>query len=535
MVERIRGWWGSHPYVRWLYPAVWIWILVSSITACVTGKGFVLAYLSVFCLFLLAIRPGSSLYGATMERLTLCKRLLTALIVVLIIATCVGPMDWFPLWNGESPGHRNQYELMAEAILDGRIEFSYGDEDQVASLDDPYDPDAREAAGITFHKDHAYYKGHYYMYFGIVPVFLLFLPYRVITGRALTTFHATQIFVAFIIIGIFVLFRLLTKLFFKKLPFCVYLAMAAAFSVMSVWYSTAEPALYCTAITAAVALEVWSLYFFIRAVWGEKKEARQLLFALIGAVLGALVFGCRPTVALANILVIPMLIVFLKQRKLSWKLLGKLILAAMPYVIVAAGLMWYNYVRFEDPFEFGQRYQLTVADQTQYATTLDGAMLKRMIWLIARSLVGRPHLQETFPYIHHAGALFNFPILLLCASVILPPVRKGLKENKLLPLVLTMFGSVVLIVVMTILWTPFLLERYHMDIYFLLGIVCFLIIGVWYDHCASKGRVALGSVAMLLSMDTLVCSFCYCVQIMGGYYPEMVTQIGAALHLAPPV
>lgn len=528
MIERVRDWWRSHPYVRWLYPAVLLSIVATFTTAHFTGKGSILGYLSIFCLFLLAVRPGSSLHDATMERIGLYKKIVIVLVVLLVIATCVAPMDWLPIWNGEFPSHRNQYELMAEAILDGRIEFAYGDEDQVASLDDPYDPKAREESGVIFHHDHAFYKGHYYMYFGIVPVLLLFLPYRVITGQALTTFRATQVFVIFIIIGVFVLFRLLTKLFSKKLPFLAYLAMASAVSVMSVWFSTAQPALYCTAITAAIALEVWSLYFFIRAVWGEKKENRQILFALIGAALGALVFGCRPTIALANILVIPMLIVFLRQRKFSWKLLGKLVLAAMPYVIVGVALMWYNYVRFEDPFEFGQRYQLTVADQTKYATSLDFAMIKRLVKNVGKSLLGRPKLRATFPYIRFAGALLNFPMLLLSAVLIAPAVQKRLREHKLLLLVLTMFGAVVLITVMTILWTPYLLERYHMDIYFLLGIACFLIVGVWYDRRPSR---RISSLVVIMSAYTLVCGFLFCVQSIGQYYPGLMAKIGEALLL----
>ena len=197
------------------------------------------------------------------------RNLFTLLVALLTVAVCILPMDALPIWNGEVPGHRNQYELMAEAILDGRIEFAYGDEDTLLQLQNPYDPNEREETGVYYHWDHAYYDGHYYMYFGIVPVFLVFLPYRILTGTALTTYHATQIFVAVSVAGIFVLFSMLKKRFFQKLPYGVYLALSAAFSIMSVWYATAEPALYCTAITAAMALEIWSLYFFFRAVWVE--------------------------------------------------------------------------------------------------------------------------------------------------------------------------------------------------------------------------------------------------------------------------
>lgn len=64
-------------------------------------------------------------------------------------------------------------------------------------MDNPYDPQARVDLGVDYRWDTAYYHGHYYMYFGVVPVFLLFLPFRLITGMSLTTYHATQVFVAF--------------------------------------------------------------------------------------------------------------------------------------------------------------------------------------------------------------------------------------------------------------------------------------------------------------------------------------------------
>ena len=143
------------------------------------------------------------MYKITDIRTKTVKKIIAYVVALITIVICVLPMDDLPLWNGEIPGHRNQYELMAEAILDGRIDFAYGDETELETLENPYDPNEREEAGVKYHWDHAYYDGHYYMYFGIVPVFLAFLPYRIITGTVLTTFRATQFFTAVIIAGIF--------------------------------------------------------------------------------------------------------------------------------------------------------------------------------------------------------------------------------------------------------------------------------------------------------------------------------------------
>ena len=464
-------------------------------------------------------------------RFRLVQQLSAVLIALLTIAVCILPMDALPIWNGEIPGHRNQYELMAEAILDGRIEFAYGDEHYLSQLNNPYDPIERRESGVPYHWDHAYYNGHYYMYFGIVPVFLAFLPYRIVTGEAMTTYHATQLFVTFAIAGFFVLFHLLRKRFFPKLPYWVYLALSAAFSVMSIWYSIAEPALYCTAITSAIALEVWSLYFFIRAVWHEQAENRQILFAAIGAALGALAFGCRPPIALANILVIPMLAVFLRQHRFSVKLLGKLLLAALPYALVAAGLMWYNYIRFEDPFEFGQAYQLTVADQSSYSISLNPETLLRIINETVRNLFLPGTITGSFPYVQASSVFYNFPILFLGLVAFVPCVFLRLRRAKLLPLIIGIAVSVLVITAMDVLWTPYLLERYRMDIYFLMGIGCYLVIGCWHRACRAKGRMILNVFLVGLSVATVISAFLLCVDTVGVYYPEKVSEIAAYLHL----
>ena len=491
----------------------WMWVFWLLIGGIVVG----------FCL------PWSWLHEVTLEHSTGIKKVMIFAVALVTVAGCVLPMGSMPIWNGEIPGHRNQYELMAEAILDGRIDFAYGDEDQLAELENPYDPNERKEAGVSYHWDHAYYNGKYYMYFGIVPVFLTFLPYRLLTGTALTTYHATQVFTAVTIAGIFALFYLLSKLFFKKLSMGVYLGLSVAFSVMSVWYASAEPALYCTAITAALALEVWSIFFFVRAVWGDGTENRKILFASIGALLGALVFGCRPPIALANLLVIPMLYVFLRQRKFSWKLLGKLALAALPYAAVAAALMTYNYLRFDDPFEFGQAYQLTVADQSNYRIVLNAKTILRILNDTSANLFERADLTEKFPFLKLGGVYYNFPILLLTAVSCKTAVRGRLKQHRLTPLLTGLLITMLVISALDILWTPYLLERYHMDIYFLAGIACFLAVGLWLESAEAKARRRIGAVVMILATMTVAASYLYAMRTTAVYYADYVEKVGNLL------
>ena len=52
----------------------------------------------------------------TDTRMELIRKIIAFVVALITIMICVLPMDNLPKWNGEIPDHRNQYELMAEAI-----------------------------------------------------------------------------------------------------------------------------------------------------------------------------------------------------------------------------------------------------------------------------------------------------------------------------------------------------------------------------------------------------------------------------------
>lgn len=464
----------------------------------------------LFCEFL-STYPGfkqlaADLHGSTVDFAQQRSRILILLVVFLLLLLCLEPMGWAPLWNGEVPGHRDQYEKITQAFLNGQLYFDTEVDPALLALENPYDPDARTESGVYNRQwndmwDHAYYDGHYYMYFGVVPVLLVFMPYQLLTGHPLTTYHATQIFAALFIVGLFMLFAYLTKRFFPKIPLCIFFLLSSAVAIMSIWYCVAAPALYCTAIMSAICLMVWSLYLFCRAVFDEGTNWKTFLFAALGSLCGALAFGCRPTIALGNLVVIPLLITFFRQRKLTLKQMGLTALCALPYVAVAIGLMWYNNARFGNPFEFGQSYQITTADQSQY-----GDILSRIQWRPLFENIKKALFRFDSGPLDY-GIFFAFPILLLS---VVGPVRKGSRTylvksglGLMIPVILV---TVLVIIAMSILWTPYLLPRYTTDYLWLMGIALFLSVGALYQREKVNPRLTL--IVGLLSVATIVVCIC---------------------------
>lgn len=415
----------------------------------------------------------------------------------LTVLLCVLPMRLAPAWNGEMPGHRNQYEIAARSFLNGHLDLDYGGVDErLLALENPYDPVERKESGASYHWDHAFYNGKYYMYFGAVPVILLFLPYLALTGTDLTTYHATQVFTAAFVIGLFSLFFLLRRRFFKQLSLALTLLLAASFSLMSVWYAVSAPALYCTAITAGLCMEIWSLFFFIKAVYDTEMENRAILYAGIGALFGALSFGCRPTVALANVLVIPLLIAFLKRKKVTLRLAGKLVLAALPYFVIGALIMLYNYARFGNVFEFGQHYQLTVTDVRNGVSLTPGFVFRGLRYYL--------FFPKSVRSLLDLGALCAFPILWAPTLLLCKKEARIRMAKKMLPFWIGLNAAPLLIVMACILGSPVFYPRYRLDFYWLFGLSAYVSIG-FFVETAKRRRLA-EAVASVFAIAAVIMS-----------------------------
>lgn len=443
------------------------------------------------------------------------ENIITMAVCTLLILACTIPMGAAPAYNGEFPQHRNQYELLARSMKNGHIYIEYDDVDPILEQINPYDPAQRIEAGASYHSDNAYYKGHYYMYFGAVPVILLFLPYLIITGQDLTTYHATQIFAAFAIIGIFLLFRQLAKKYFHTMSYIMLLSLSTAFATICVYFSIGTPALYCTATTSGVCMVVWSFYFFIRAVYltSAEKRWKRVGLAVLGSLFGALAFGCRPTAALANLVLIPFFIEYLrteladsKSKKKVMQLVGQVCVIALPYVVVGILLMIYNYCRFENPLEFGQAYQLTAFDQSKYGNFFENFSTVRTVNGLLYNFIGFTPIIGEFPYVYYNSVFVNFPILLIGFAVLSESVRKKAKEYKMRLFLMVLFLLPILITVLQIAWAPGngSAERYRMDIYCILTLFVFLVIGFLNEVIPKAKRGVWGAVICLLCLETVM-------------------------------
>ena len=172
---------------------------------------------------------------------------------------------------------------------------------------------------------------------------------------------------------------------------------------------------------------------------------------------------------------------------MTFRLLKKLLYAASPYLVIGILLMLYNYLRFDSPFEFGQSYQLTTTDQSKYGNFFAQFDLLKMCNGIRALLVSHTPMSDTFPYVSFNGILLNFP--LLCFGVFgmgSEGVRVRIREDHMRHSIRCFCCIPVIIAMTDVLWAPTVLERYRMDIYWIMGILCFIIIGYYHRNLSGQ-------------------------------------------------
>ncbi len=226
----------------------------------------------------------------------------------------------------------------------------------------------------------------------------------------------------------------------------------------------------------------------------------------------------------------------MRKKKFNFVLIRRLFFAASPYVVVAVLLMGYNYVRFENPFEFGQTWQLTSADQSNYGNLVSRMDLIRILNGILQNFISYVPLKEEFPHISFNGVFVNFP-LLLCPIVALTrkELRERLREMKIWNFVSMLYFLPVLITIVTVVESPWLLERYRMDLYWLIGILCYIVTGCCYGNAAeAEGRRISRRMALWSVVTLFTCFLLYLVPWdanLTAYNPEILKEVQKILTL----
>ena len=325
--------------------------------------------LAVFLLIsaLYILRPGSSVYNIKTDLSR--RRQKTACIILFLVmsASYVGISTWNTAalgWYTDNANHQQYYNVI-DAFKAGQLSYIEEPSSELKALDNPYDYSERRSKKVKFKWDNAYFDGKYYSYFGVAPAILLYLPYNLITGGNLPNTTALCIFGVLTILGLMLLLWEIIKKWYRNTPLAIYMLLSAVIPFASALsYAAYKPDFYMVPPMAALMFSVFGLTLWISAEGSENNLKAWKL--CLGAVFVALTSACRPQFLTAIVFGIILFWdhVFRKRTLFSKYGAKQTIAICVPFVIIGAAVMWYNYARFGSPFDFGANYNLTSNDMT---------------------------------------------------------------------------------------------------------------------------------------------------------------------------
>ncbi|WP_152031645.1 hypothetical protein [Longilinea arvoryzae] len=255
--------------------------------------------------------------------------------------------------NSKFPSY---YQMLADAFRHGQTALLVEPDPALAQLKNPYDFSQREH--IHYLWDVSYYNGKYYLYWGPSPVLGQWLLEAIsplpIGDAYLMTFYA--VILTGVLFGI--LFSIWRRFFSR--------ASSGAFGLILIAVGFSNPILWLVSRPATYEISIIAGQFYLLAgLWaglplllGDSTKTGRLILAGLGWALAVL---ARSTLAIPVIF----LGIFCAWRLIHQKnnIWRRLFAVGIPLALGAGFLFFYNYIRFDSPFEFGIHYQLTSFSQ----------------------------------------------------------------------------------------------------------------------------------------------------------------------------
>lgn len=398
-------------------------------------------------------------------------------------------------WTGQKSDY---YDLLARGFLKGHLYLDAPVDPRLLSAD----PAVRRQASYLL--DTSLYGGRYYLYFGVVPAALLFLPYAWLTGQDLPENAASLLLVALGFLCYLQLYRAAKRRYFPTLA-----AVPDACCVLLLAFGACTPILLVDGGVYEIA--VAGGYLFLGLFWlclyhAWHARSREWLWLGCGSLAGGLVVGCRPNgiVALPALAVVAIL---LRRPAPGTGAAGErgrrlrlAIAAILPAGAVGLGLMAYNYERFKSPFEFGFRYQLSALIDAHLPLARLSFFWPNLQWYYLRLPVLSPYFPYVFPinaadrppgYYGYEPIQGQFPMLILAllgAAGLAALYRRRRPPPRSLAVFLSILGAAFVALFLGMAFFGFRANRYVPDFQGTLALLVALAGGL---GCAGRGRRSL--------------------------------------------
>jgi hypothetical protein len=279
--------------------------------------------------------------------------------------------------------------MLARGLAQGQLHLPWQPAPEMLALPNPWDPDQN---GKWRLHDAVLFNGRYYIYHGVAPAIVLFVPWRLLTG-----FDLPETFAVALMLFLTYLFwcatclRLLNRMGRPPGPFLI------AVFALALGVCNTGPFLINRVWVYEIAIAGGAM--FLAAGFLALTFQNRWALATAGVMFG-LAVGSRPHLALAGAIVF---VVLLWRREP----LKNLLAYTAAIGAVGCALAWYNYARFGNPFEFGVRYMLA-GSLSHQEIKIRAATLPTGLYYF---LISPPQFSAVFPFVRlhlhwpfHAGS-----------------------------------------------------------------------------------------------------------------------------------
>lgn len=306
-------------------------------------------------------------------------------------------------WGHDLGGY---YNYLARGFSSGHLYVPLQPSKELLAVPDPWDPAVNGSYKMG---DMALFKGHYYLYFGAAPAVLLFLPWRVLTRHDLPENFALFLlclggflFACGTLLRIFALAGV-------RVGIPLLGAMLLALGIcQGIPFLLNRVFVYEIAIGGGYFFVSGALFFLVHGI-GSRRSGYWLAAS---GLMSGLALASRPHLALMGLMVLLSLVAPLIYMRASvdsarkrFYIRQKLAPFLATFMLVGAAVAIYNYERFENPFEFGFRYQLSGPGQNRIDLSIRN-LIPGSYYMLLTPPVFRP----VFPWVRMALRLpFNSP------------------------------------------------------------------------------------------------------------------------------
>ncbi|HXQ82326.1 MAG TPA: hypothetical protein VN775_13495 [Opitutaceae bacterium] len=266
----------------------------------------------------------------------------------------------FYAWTTSTTGYRlelrgakqDYYNLLVRGFLKGHLYMDAAPDPALLAL-----PPNERPGNAPFMLDASLYRDRYYLYFGVAPAVLLYLPYAVLTGQGLPEAGAALFFASAGLLFATLWWLEVRRRFFPGSGGAWTLVSILGIAIGSAVPSTLRrPIFYEVAITAGYAFMMMALWAFARA---RSAPARRTAWLVLGGVAAGLAVGSRANLGPSCVALVVCGAVAAGSGR-ARGIVSALVPGGLAFAAVIAALGAYNGARFGNPLEFGHTYQLGV-------------------------------------------------------------------------------------------------------------------------------------------------------------------------------